>query len=332
MKKEKSKALSPEVTGLFERIEKQADEYEKAFVELNKFHRDSERVRRESEELIIKHSELIERNIELCERLEKIENYVNLRLQNVQEEVMKYLEVAVVARINTKANQILNDFEQRAERAIGLIESSDGILQLSKNLKELSKDFEQKLFTVDEKTLTIDNKINSKVEELNQKSEVLNKSFESFNSLKNNIEKNVQESEKKIIDATVDLQQKLEKMFNEMFNNVSFNLENRIKSSIIEVKNSQTVINQKMRNSDTKLEAFIDIAKNLELHLGEIKDSTQTVDKQEFDKLKMQVEEINSALIKGSTQTVRIDATITDSEKQNRDSKKKNRGFEITNN
>ena len=320
MAKEKSKAISPEVRGLFARIEKQADEYENAFDNLNKFFRDAERIRRENEELIIKHNDLVERNITLCQRLEKIETYINLRLQNVFQEIIKHLEVTVIKKINAKTNATLKDFEERAERAIGLIEGSTGIIQLAENLKELSKELEQKIFSVDERIAIIDNRIDGKFEELNQRDEELKKVNENFNFLKTQIEELLQETNQKISASINDSHQKLETMFNNMFNDTSFNLENRIKNTIVEVKNSQIIINQKIRNTDDKIDNFTEIAKKLELHLRELKESTQ-----EVALLKLRVEEVHDDLM------YEIESIIASSGNINNRARKRTPGFEITN-
>jgi hypothetical protein len=293
---EKSKAISPELSGLFSKIERQAEEYENAFNELNKFHRDAERLWRENEELMQKHNELFEKSIELYERLEKIESYINLRLKNVIEEIIKHLEVTVIDRNIAKTNEAIKDFEVKAEKAIGLIEGSDGIVKIVESVRLLAKELDQKVLDVDERIAMIDHKIDSKVEDFNQKGEDLSKASESFHNLKTQIEELMNETSNKIATSIADIQQKSEAMFTAMFNNVSFNLEQRIKDTIVEVKDSQTIINQKIRKTDTKIDSFVGIAQQLESHLKELKDTSGSSNKQMIEALKLRIEEINDNL------------------------------------
>lgn len=278
-----SRAISPEVRGIFERIENQADEYEKAFNELNKLYRDSDRLKRENEELLYSNNQLFERNNDICKKLENIEDYINLRLEYVFEEIVKYLESNIIDTFKVKTEMAIVDFENRASEAIGLIEGVTGIVTLLDKARNFADETDKKMLLIDEQ-----------IDKLKYSNKEFNDSHEDLNILKLQFEEAILDVDHRIADAMKGLQGKIEVAFNEL----TFSLEERIKTTLVDVKNAQTVINQKIRVTDGKIDKFVDVSNKLELHLRELKLSTNTTNNKVLDNLKLRVEETYNKLNK----------------------------------
>jgi hypothetical protein len=251
----KSKAISPELNGLFTRIEKQAEEYEKAFIELNKFQRDSQRIIRENEELMVQLNELLVRNTALCNNLENIEAFINKRLEDVYNEALKYLDSTVVVSVTAKVDVILRDFQARADAAIGLIEGSDGVMQMLQNIRNLADELQMKVVVFDEKVAQLDAQF---IE--------LDRAKKDFLALENSLDERLNEFNRRITSSISESKIRYESDFNE----ITYRLEERIKQSIADIKQSQTAIYQKVHNADKRVAKFISIADQLEQHLSGI--------------------------------------------------------------
>lgn len=208
---EETKALSPEVKGLFQRIEQQADEYEKAFEELDKLKRETERINRENKELIL-------------------------------------------------------EFKRQAEKAIGLIDGNMGIVALVNDMREVSNTIDKKLEMIDNR-ITLLNISNRDTNAVKNDCDILKTDLE---NLLSNIEQRV-----KTLIAEVQSQ------YNTAHNNAVYNLETRTKDIIVDVKNTQTMINSKIRKADERIETFITIAEKLETTIATLQNTAaNTVSKE----------------------------------------------------
>jgi hypothetical protein len=304
----KSNAISPEISGLFERIENQANEYEKAFNDLNKFQRDSDRIKRSNEELINRNTELLDKNTEILNRLDSIENYIALRLNNMYAEVVKHIEVTVLENFKKSSEKVVDEFKNKAEDAIGLIQGSTGIIELLERMKEFS-------VIVDKQLLVIDEKIGL----LNDKDAELIAARRDFDKLKQKTEEHLKEIKLQLDNSLKANQNKLEISFNEAV----YHLEERIKETIITLKNTHSTINQKLRLADDKISGFVEIAVQLEEHLKGLKQSSSNnnISKHTIDGIKLRIEEVNNSLhheIEVLSATINSFDTFTDNKKKYR--------------
>jgi hypothetical protein len=303
-----SKAISPEINGLFERIENQANEYEKAFNDLNKFQRDSDRIKRSNEELINRNTELLNKNTEILNRLDSIENYIALRLNNMYAEVLKHIEVTALESFKKSSEKVIDEFRNKAEDTIGLIQGSTGILELLEKMRNFS-------VIVDKQLLVIDEKISA----LNNKDVELITARNDFDKLKQKTEENLKDIKIQLDNAIKDNQNKLEISFNEAV----YHLEERIKETIIALKNTHSTINQKLRLADDKISGFVEIAVQLEEHLKGLQQSSKNnnINKNAINEIKLRIEEVNSSLhheIEELSTTINSFDTFTDNKKKYR--------------
>lgn len=145
-----TKAIGPEFRGVFEKIENQADEYVKAFNEINKFLRDSDRIKRENQEVILKCEDLFQRNSVLCNKLEEIESYINKRMDEAVEEIIKYFEENFINEIIAKAEKVISGFEDDINRIIESVEGTHGLNELVAKLRETFQTVDEKITSLDE--------------------------------------------------------------------------------------------------------------------------------------------------------------------------------------
>jgi uncharacterized coiled-coil DUF342 family protein len=275
----KSKAISSDVNNLFSKIEKQALEYEEAFNELNKFFRNADRTRRAIEELVEKCNGLYIKNLELYEKFNAVEQYINLRLEGMLEEVRKILDTVIVKDFNIRAEEVFKNFELRAEAALGLIEGKEGFITLVENVRSFAKEADSKLVELD-----------NRIDEVKNKGVEMDSSKNKYDNMMIDLENKSMGIENKIAGHFKEIQDK----YNLMFNDLSFNLENRIKNAVVEVKETQISINQKVRTTDEKLNNFMVLSNELFKHIKELKEKSQSniINKSRLDALQDKIDNI----------------------------------------
>jgi predicted nucleic acid-binding Zn-ribbon protein len=275
-----SKTLNPQLVDLFNRIEQQADEYEATYNSLNKFAREAERIKRQVQDVVIKNDELYKRNSEICSKLESIENYIDMRLQSIYEDIKKYLEGTVIKDFQQKTDALIENFHQKADEALGLITGSEGILELIDKVKNTSKDLTDKMLIVDER-----------IAQLSKQSEVLDKAKADFYTMGQTIDGRISELRDKMVSAISDAHDK----FDADFTNARFSLDDKVKNISLDIKNAQSQINQKVRKADDNINNFIKLAGELEEHLKGLQQAGNTpINKKMFDELRTRMESINS--------------------------------------
>jgi DNA repair exonuclease SbcCD ATPase subunit len=291
---QKSKAITPEMSGIFERIEKQTEEYENAFNELNKFYRDLIRIQRENEELILKNQSLFEKNTELIERIEKVEsfveNYIKLRLDKVVEDIIHHLEVNIIDDFKEKIDTVIEDFTHRAEQAIGMVEGSTGIVELLKKLRETSDTADKKVSDVDTKLKDV-NKANDEIliikEEFFDTRRQIKDLVEDTNKISSTLVKNMQAEFKNAINES-------NAKFKNAINESTQDAEEKLKNTVNKMKETQTNIIQRINHTEEKLEVFIGIANKLETHLKDFKKSGIDINRSLIEELKSKVEDMEA--------------------------------------
>ena len=291
---QKSKAITPEMSGIFERIEKQTEEYENAFNELNKFYRDLIRIQRENEELILKNQSLFEKNTELIERIEKVEsfveNYINLRLDKVVGDIIHHLEVNIIDDFKEKIDNVIEDFTHRAEQAIGMVEGSTGIVELLKKLRETSDTADKKVSDVDTKLKDV-NKANDEIlimkEEFFDTRRQIKDLVEDTNKISSTLVKNMQSEFKNAINES-------NAEFKNAIKESTQDAEEKLKNTVNKMKETQTNIIQRINHTEEKLEVFIGIANKLETHLKDFKKSGIDINRSLIEELKSKVENMEA--------------------------------------
>lgn len=260
----KSKAISPELRGVFDKIEKQADEYNNAFNELNKFFRDSDRIKRENENLIVKSSELFEKNAELCNRLENIDEYVNERMDNAISEVIKYFENIIVALISDKANEAVDNFQIKADEMIEMVEGTTGLVGIVQKFRAILTDF------------------NNKIQEMNS-------SIATIDDLKKEYEKYKQKIDGSI-DKTSKSMKKIRLEVNEVFDTANYNSEEKLKKILADYKENQRIMNRTIADIEKKLNKLtINNAASSQISTGSIEKLISTIS--------VRIDELNSKLL-----------------------------------
>ena len=267
---QKSKAISLEINDLFDKIEKQAKDYEHAFEELNKFFRAANRTRRNVEELFNKNNNLYTKNLELYENLNTLKQYIDLRLEGMLEELKKILNVIIENDFSKKVDNVIDNFQDRAEQVLGLIKGKEGIIELIENIKNASKEIDERLLKIYDNSREIDNRI----AELKDKNKEIDMIKEEYNktimTLENKHYMLEQKLERKIEQKIDNYFNKLLKEYTNKFDNnetkiqnMSFNMEERIKKSVIELKDYQMTSNTKFRTVETKIDNFIELSNRL---------------------------------------------------------------------
>jgi len=267
---QKSKAISLEINNLFEKIEEQAKDYENAFVELNKFFRNADRTQRAVEELFDKNNNLYTKNLELFENLNALKQYIDLRIENMLDDLKELLYIIVENDFTKKVDDVINNFKQRAEQVLGLIEGKEGITELIKNIKNISNEIDEKILRIDNNTTEIDNRIlnlKDKSKEIDFIKEEYHKTISSLENKHYILENRIEQKLENKIDTYFS---KIAKEYTSIFDdyetkiqNMSFNLEERIKKTIIELKDSQMATNSKIRTIETKIDTFIALSDRL---------------------------------------------------------------------
>ena len=263
---QKSKAISLEINDLFDKIEKQAKDYEYAFAELNIFFRTANRTQRTVEELFDKNNDLYTKNLELYENLNSLKQYIDLRLEGMLSELKQLLNITIENDFSKKIDDVINDFQIRAKQVLGLIEGKEGIVELIENIKNVSKEIDGKLLKIHDNTIEIDNRV----------SDLKDKNKE-IDFIKDEYNKTILKIENKHYALEQELEQKIDNYFNKILKeytnksynnetkiqNMSFNLDERIKKSLVELENSQLAANTKIKTIETKIENFIELYNNL---------------------------------------------------------------------
>ena len=309
----KSKAVSNNFNNLISKIEKQSIEYENTFDELNKFFRNLDRMRRSMEETIDRTSDLYTKNLELYKRFDAVEQYINLRLDGILEEVKKILDTIIIDDFNKKVEKVFNGFEERTERALGLIEGNEGIITSVEKIRSFAKEADMRLSKMDEKNIELDEKnieldkknanIDNKLSEIDDRITIIQNRNTEMNEIKNNVDK----ATNNLITKTSDIEDKVEKRvikyLNEMhekydlvMQDLGYSLEERIKNSVIEIKEAQYSITQKMRTTDEKTDNFMKLANELFKHFKEIKSKSNVVSKNKIDEMQEKIDTIYNEL------------------------------------
>ncbi len=232
---EESKAISPEIKGLFETIKKQAAEYSRAFEFFEEEKKAIIRQRRELEDLM---------NI-LTEEL-------NQKLQQFERNFTEY-----VATIEERA-QSINEVYQQLE----------SIAELNKSMTNLNSELKVKLLEVDSLLKTLSNRIDSEFEnlqnKLNQKFqenlETTLKRMEVKYSLKfKSLDEKVINFEQKILNSTVTFS-RFSKSFYDEIDSIKENLQNLKETIYDERQRIEARFSEFMENLNQKLIYFDQIA------------------------------------------------------------------------
>lgn len=274
-----TKAIGPEFRGVFEKIENQADEYVKAFNEINKFLRDSDRIKRENQEVILKCEDLFQRNSVLCNKLEEIESYIDKRMNEAVEEIIKYFEENFINEIIAKADKAISNFENDINRIIESVEGTHGLNELVAKLRETFQTVDEKITSLDEEKENL-----RKIREETQKATV---------ELKNGI---------KILGDKSNSQLKtLQQEIDNFFVTTTFNIEDKLKKELATIKSNQMNFKQKFVNITKKSESFLTIGQKLEKNITKILETNvkQISDiNTEFDELKERINNLEKIVLK----------------------------------
>jgi len=261
---------------VFEKIENQADEYVKAFNEINKLLRDSDRIKRENQEMILKCEDLYQRNSVLCNKLEEIESYIDKRMNEAVEEIIKYFEENIINEIIEKANKAISNFENDINRIVESVEGTYGLNELVAKLREVSQ-------TVGEKIASLDG----------EKENLRKARQEITTDLKNEIKTTIDKSNSYLRN----LQQEVESFFV----TTTFNIEEKLKKELTTIKSNQMNFKQKFVNISKKSESFLTIGQKLEKNITKILETNvkQISDiNTEFDELKERINNLEKIILK----------------------------------
>ena len=268
----KSKAVSSELNNLFSKIEKQADEYEKAFEDLNVFFREADRTRRAVEELLDRGNILYAKNLELYEKFDKIEQYINLRLAGILDEMKKMFDTVIAKDFKIKADETFNSFEKRAEDTLGLIAGKESVIELIDRIKEFAKEADEKLLELDNKLLALD----SRIIELKSKNIEIDEVKKEYDEMKIELTNKIADIENNMENKIIGYFSKTSEKYNSMFEKLIFNSDERIKNAIIDIKETQISINQKVRTTEEKMNSFMMLSNELFKHIKELKEKTHS--------------------------------------------------------
>ena len=271
-----TKAIGPEFRGVFEKIENQADEYVKAFNEINKFLRDSDRIKRENQEMILKCEDLYQRNSVLCNKLEEIESYIDKRMNEAVEEIIKYFEENIINEIIEKANKAISNFENDINRIVESVEGTYGLNELVAKLREVSQ-------TVGEKIASLDG----------EKENLRKARQEITTDLKNEIKTTIDKSNSQL--------KSLQQEIDNFFVTTTFNIEDKLKKELATIKSNQMNFKQKFVNISKKSESFLTIGQKLEKNITKILETNvkQISDiNTEFDELKERINNLEKIILK----------------------------------
>jgi len=250
-----SKAIGPEFRGVFNKIEQQAEEYNKAFADFNKMQRDLQRAKRENEELLIKNTELYEKNLKIYDRLEKIENYVIDRMNEAVEKVIDYFEKNVIGGIFKKADIAIDDFKSRADELIEAVEGTTGLVQIVAKMRSISALIDNKIRELDSEKALIAELNETMLKEFNKHQEKINLVSEEASVTAQTAEKTLK---------------KIHQQVNEAYDTAYYNIESKIKTMSSDSQNAQIILSQRISKSEQKIDAFLSIGQNLEQHIKNI--------------------------------------------------------------
>lgn len=212
-----SKAISPEITALFSRIEQQASEYEQAFEDLDTFLRKANRTNRQMEEIFAKNSELYDKSMELFNKFNALDDYISARINTITKELREYLELVIISDFNNKSADILNDFTAKSAEALGIMEGENGIAQFLEDIKVFQSNKDTKL-----------NEINELIEKLKTQNEEIESSKKEYMKLVRYVNFKISDFEQKM-DSKLDSQhQEYENKLADMVTNI----EKKIKEEI----------------------------------------------------------------------------------------------------
>lgn len=191
-----SRAVSPEVAALFNRIDQQAAEYEHAFESIEAFLRQAEHTNRQIEDTLAKNTELYNNCLELFNKLNALDDYINLRIEAIGKESREYLEMVVLADFNNKSGEMLQDFQNKTADALGIMEGASGITQFIEEIKEFSQQKDSKLI-----------ELNALIEKLSLQHEEMENAKKEYMKLVKYVNFKMADFETKIDEKLGDIQQ-----------------------------------------------------------------------------------------------------------------------------
>jgi hypothetical protein len=162
-------------------------------------------------------------------------------------------------------------------QAIGMVEGTNGLIELLKKLQEASADVEQKVSDVENKLIDA-NKVNTEIFVIK----------EEFIETKYHIEVLITDFNKKMSSIVKDMQTELKALVTKS----TYDIEDRIKNTVIQLKEMQIRNNQRIDYTERKLELFMGVATKLELHLKKIKESGIDMNRSSIEELKARIEEM----------------------------------------
>ena len=277
----KSKAVSSEFNNLLSKIETQANEYEKTFEILNEFIRNADRAQRAIEEATDRSNILYAKKLELYEKFSAVEQYIDLRLDKIIDEVKIILDTIIIEKFNKNAEKIFNDFQKQAESSLKMLEESEGIIAV---MEKSSNEMNNKVTELDNKNLLLYDKLaelDNNFFDVQTKNAELDDMKKNFNEITKYSQDKITEFENKIENKIIHFFNETNDKYDSMFNNLIFNTEERIKNTILDVKEAQILINQKIRTIDEKMNSFAVLSNELFKHIKELKEKSNPVKEEE---------------------------------------------------